>query len=491
MALAMLLLGVGLLYQSRRDVGEAAERSAMNLADALDQTISRNLALLDLSLQGAMDGLALPQIAQASPEVRQTAMFDRAATAEYLGSILILDGNGRVRASSTGMNAAARSLDVADRDYFVVHRDQPDAGLFVSRPYTSRLRSSDPSIALSRRLHTADGTFGGVVMCAMRLAYFHHLFHALDLGPNGVVSVTRADGVVLARHPELAGAPPDVSDAAVFQRIGREAAGSFIGRSKLDGEERLYVFRRIAGLPIVLTVGLATRDIYAEWRWRAAGLGSVLFLLSCGTAALCLLFRREVMRRMAGEAAMQVMATTDSLTGLANRRAFEAKLDQEWRRAMRSRTELALLLLDVDHFKAYNDRYGHQAGDAALERLGSVMADNIRTAGDLAARIGGEEFVALLPETGLDGANAIAERIRDALRDEAVPHAGSPDGRVTVSIGVAAMWPCRGGVPMVLMKRADEAMYRAKALGRNRIVASDPADPETGSEPSGRHTVIG
>lgn len=167
---------------------------------------------------------------------------------------------------------------------------------------------------------------------------------------------------------------------------------------------------------------------------------------------------------------LQVLSHTDALTGLANRRRFDEALEQEWARALRAQTPLALILLDVDVFKHFNDHYGHLAGDACLQALALALAQTGGgREGDVVARFGGEEFVVLLPSTGPSAAEEVAHRIRQAIAALALPHEGAPWGIVTVSFGVASLVPRREQAPAELVRRADRALYRAKQSGRNRI----------------------
>ncbi len=170
---------------------------------------------------------------------------------------------------------------------------------------------------------------------------------------------------------------------------------------------------------------------------------------------------------------LQLLSSTDGLTGIANRRHFDAALAHEWARAQRARSSLALIMLDVDLFKHFNDHYGHLAGDACLQTLAVTLAQmGARREGDLAARFGGEEFVVLLPETDTPAAMGVAQQIQQALQALALPHEGVPLGVVTVSFGVASVVPHRDQAPEELLRRADRAMYRAKQAGRNRIEAA-------------------
>lgn len=165
------------------------------------------------------------------------------------------------------------------------------------------------------------------------------------------------------------------------------------------------------------------------------------------------------------------LASTDELTGLPNRRAFDQAFELEVLRARRHGLPLSLLLIDVDRFKSYNDLYGHQAGDTALKTVAVCLQDAIRRPDDLATRYGGEEFVAILPNTDEEGATFIADRFRDDLRLTNVPHSGGDQGVLTASIGLATLGGGEATDAAELLRRADEALYRAKNTGRDRTVA--------------------
>lgn len=181
--------------------------------------------------------------------------------------------------------------------------------------------------------------------------------------------------------------------------------------------------------------------------------------------------------------ALERLSSLDGLTGIANRRRFDQMLEREWQRAARDRRSLALVMCDIDYFKQYNDRYGHQAGDACLRQLATLLETGMRRGGDLAARYGGEEFAVLLPGTELDNAYALADSLREKLQHLGIPHDASDIAEVlTASFGVAAVVPLPGGNPAHLVRAADEALYRAKHAGRNRVVASaDPAQDDAAS----------
>ena len=171
---------------------------------------------------------------------------------------------------------------------------------------------------------------------------------------------------------------------------------------------------------------------------------------------------------------LQRLSSLDGLTGIANRRRFDEYLEQEWLRAARDGKRVALILMDIDHFKAYNDNYGHQGGDACLKQVARTLNSELKRAADVAARYGGEEFVVVLPDTDLQGAGMIAEKLRHAVEALHIEHANSKTApHVTISLGVASTLPREGGIPAALIEMADEALYKAKENGRNQVSLSE------------------
>lgn len=209
-----------------------------------------------------------------------------------------------------------------------------------------------------------------------------------------------------------------------------------------------------------------------EVRQLARALGSMAGHLQTYTRDLEQRVAERTAALKAANDKLSELSATDSLTGLANRRRFDEALETEWARAARAGRPLAVILADVDHFKAYNDRYGHQAGDECLRRVAAVLRAGARRPGDLAARYGGEEFCLILAETDTDAALQVAENLRQAVQNLAIPHEGSPHGLVTLSLGLAAMVPEAGRALRDHLQAADRALYGAKEAGRNRTAAS-------------------
>jgi diguanylate cyclase (GGDEF)-like protein len=216
-----------------------------------------------------------------------------------------------------------------------------------------------------------------------------------------------------------------------------------------------------------------------QWRSQSIATISLVGGLLVAQVFLTLLLYREFRRRELAEnsyrklaADLNALAHIDKLTSLPNRRKFDQDFDIEWRRMMRNRSCLSLLLIDIDHFKSYNDTYGHQAGDIALQAVARCIASAIRRPGDLAARYGGEEFVVILPDTPRDGANVVACGIHAALAAANLAYSASDHGRITVSIGISTAMHGPDAGSISCLEAADAALYEAKEQGRNRIVVS-------------------
>lgn len=177
---------------------------------------------------------------------------------------------------------------------------------------------------------------------------------------------------------------------------------------------------------------------------------------------------------------LQQRSMLDGLTGVANRHLFVETLTREWARAIRRAEPLALLMVDIDFFKLHNDRYGHQAGDECLRQVAATLRAALQRPGDLVARYGGEEFAVILPGTDAAGAAVVAERLRLAVAALKLPHVNAVTGHdVTVSVGVASMVPSASSRPEALVAAADQALYQAKAVGRNQVIVA-PMPPAAG-----------
>jgi two-component system chemotaxis family response regulator WspR len=188
-------------------------------------------------------------------------------------------------------------------------------------------------------------------------------------------------------------------------------------------------------------------------------------------------FLRESQKNLAdANIELQKLAALDGLTGIANRRRFDETLQFEWQRGQRDKTPLSLLFCDIDHFKSYNDHFGHLAGDLCLKKVAAVLTEHLKRPADLAARYGGEEFALILPETEAAGALLIAEACRRHLEGLQIENPAASTGIVTISIGVATIVPSPDSTVEQLINRADQALYAAKRGGRNSVLSADDVE---------------
>ncbi len=182
----------------------------------------------------------------------------------------------------------------------------------------------------------------------------------------------------------------------------------------------------------------------------------------------------DITEQRTAQAALEKLASRDGLTGIANRRCFDEKISLEWKRTRRDSQCLSLLILDIDHFKIYNDTYGHPAGDRCLRQIAGALESVLFRPSDMVARYGGEEFAMILPGSNREGAAVVARRILDRVAELTIPHSGEAGGHVTLSIGIATAQAQTGMTPDGLISSADKALYRAKEGGRNRFIADHP-----------------
>lgn len=226
----------------------------------------------------------------------------------------------------------------------------------------------------------------------------------------------------------------------------------------------------LSAIPVIFVTALNQ----PEDETRALEAGAVDFITKPFNAAVVRARVRSQLTIKRQADAMRELSLTDTLTGVANRRSFNDTMDSEWRRCARDGVPMALIMADIDHFKDYNDTYGHQAGDLCLQQVSAALRRCAVRPPDLLARYGGEEFIILLPQETRGGAEVVAQRILDEVRALHIPHARSSAGpHVTVSLGMASVMPTEGMDPSVLIRAADALLYRAKQTGRDRYCASE------------------
>ncbi|SDG54448.1 MULTISPECIES: diguanylate cyclase domain-containing protein [unclassified Duganella] len=226
---------------------------------------------------------------------------------------------------------------------------------------------------------------------------------------------------------------------------------------------------RLQDIPVIFVTALSR----PEDETRALEAGAVDFISKPFNVAVVRARVRSQLTIKRQADAMRELSMTDGLTGVANRRNFNDTVDAEWRRCARAGLPLSVIMIDIDHFKLYNDHYGHQAGDGCLQDVSAAMKRCATRPQDMLARYGGEEFILLLPQEGADGTEVVANRILDEVRKLALPHAASVTApHVTLSMGLATVMPQDSSDPHALIRTADANLYRAKQTGRNRYCIS-------------------
>jgi len=236
----------------------------------------------------------------------------------------------------------------------------------------------------------------------------------------------------------------------------------------MDGYEVLTELKSsetTQAIPVIFITGLSS----AEDEEKGLALGTADYITKPFSAAIAKLRVSNQIRMINQMRDIERLSMTDQLTGIANRRNFDQRLSAEWKRTLRAKTPISILMIDVDRFKQYNDVYGHQQGDVALQTVAAVLARTLMRPADFAARWGGEEFVTLLPATNADGALTTAERIRSNVEKSGVPLADGALTQITVSIGAFSQIPTRNDSLNSFISRADDALYAAKEMGRNRV----------------------
>ncbi|KAB7770203.1 diguanylate cyclase [Xanthomonas maliensis] len=450
-----------------RNTLREAQNRALSLANALAQHTGDTLTIADAVLSGLVARVEQDQ-STASATAMHNFLVAEAQRSDRLHGIFIYAADGRWLSSS--LDGTPRYYNNADRAYFRYHREHRDALSFIGPPVRSR---SDGSwvMTVSRRLNAANGEFAGVVLVAIQLRYFQDDFARFRIGHQGTIILVNDDGTLLVRVPDRPGViGSSLSGSPLYAAMRTQQQGTTRYRSPFDDVERISGFVPARPFPLTVLTGIALDDALANWRQSTrhrieiAALGCVLLL------AVGLWLDLQLRRMHREEVRLTDEANRDALTGVGNRRALDIGLAQALADAAANQRPLSLLLIDVDHFKRYNDTYGHPAGDHCLRLVAGAIVGSGRRE-DLVARYGGEEFGVVLPQADRAAAAARALAIRDAVAQLAVPHQSSPTrDRVTVSVGHATWLPDQNAMNGEgLICAADAALYRAKQQGRDRI----------------------
>jgi diguanylate cyclase (GGDEF)-like protein len=401
-------------------------------------------------------------------------MTSLAAALPAIHEMGIMDAKGDAVVKSLVANPVG--LNYAEREYYRHHRTHADGLPYIGERITSKIDGAQ-SITVTRRYNNPDGSFGGVVVTSVSLAFFQHMFDQMQAKSGGVISLLADDGAILAHSPALPKGFDHVVGELRQQLADRPDGGSLGYTSGVDGVKRHGAYQHLSHFPLTTLVSQSDWDIQAPWREELEWHGMIL---CCVIIVVIGLGGRAI----TATNMLEAQALQDSLTGLANRRCFDERIERDIRLAERSGQPVSVIMIDIDHFKDFNDCFGHPAGDDCLRMVAQAIRGCLRRQGEFAARYGGEEIAVLL--AGCDGrhAAALADTMLAAVRGLALRQAGHLDDVVTFSAGVATYVPGRDAADaQALVEIADNALYAAKAAGRNRVAtagrAGVPPCPET------------
>jgi len=438
----------------------------------------------------------------------------------WITSLSVVGPNGRFTCSTAPTYVG---LDVSDRPYY--QKTLETHGFVLSDLIPSRLNGK-PLLLASYPTSAVEGGEPSVIIAGLNVDWMAKLMANLGERPGVEAMLLDGKGIVLAAQPngaEISGRPyagvdpqvnPDVdtgsmsvtfngvkkfisfvrlpgTDARLVVSIDHDAMLAPINRDIQKAYVQLAFVSLLALLgawlvgeqfiirPIRMMTGMANRFGQGDLTARATAdsLPSEFKPLATAFNGMAAQLAERERDLIASNDRLTVMASVDLVSGLANRRGFQSRLEFEWLKMQQTEGKLALMMIDVDHFKLFNDSYGHPEGDACLGRVGETLARIANDAEGFAARYGGEEFCLLLPATDASRAIEIGERVRRAVAGLSLPHIMSEHGHVTVSVGVGAVAPNLEQCPTELIEAADAALYAAKHQGRNRVVAHGLAAP--------------
>jgi diguanylate cyclase (GGDEF)-like protein len=443
------------------------------------------------------------------------------ANLPWIRTLLIVGKNGRVQCSTNNIFVG---VDLSDRAYLKKARDSRD---LVFSDFLFAKLTGKPVVVAAYPVSAINEAMDSFILAGVNLDWMSKIMNNLGGRPGISAVLIDSTGTVLAAPADQAsmiGHPLDrttLLSAAAEEAIASDEQQGSISFVAADGSKRVLSFARITGTqsrlivsidetkvsaainreirtayvqlgfvclfvllgaliaaekliiqPIDMIAAMAKRFGQGDWSVRAGrkSLPAEFIPLARAFNAMAAQLGQRERELVATNDRLTVIASIDMLSGLANRRGFQSRLDFEWMRAQQSESELSLLMIDVDHFKLFNDTYGHPEGDACLARLGETLAGIALETMGFAGRYGGEEFCLLLPNTGAVRALEIGEMVRSAVQNLAMPHATSSYQTVTVSLGVACTRPNEAQQPGDLIEAADAALYAAKHRGRNAVV---------------------
>jgi diguanylate cyclase (GGDEF)-like protein len=524
LALLALILVAPLMLERARSLEEARNkqialaysefaRLAQHSADSQREAIA--------SVETVLKSAAHIQAASSATDPRCTTLSaSLPVKLPWIRSLTIVGNDGRIKCATLDTLVG---LDLNDRDYLKRARMARD---IVFSDFLNSKYDNEPIVMSAYPVAAVNPESDLVIVAGVNLDWMSKIMSDLS-GRRGILAIlVDSTGTVLAGPADmarmvgrsLAGVP--ALAGAVTRAINSDQETGLFSFPSTDGVKRTLSFSRIPGTesrlilivdeakvaaginrdirnaylqlflvcvfvlvgalvaaekiiiqPIHKLVAIARRFGEGDLSVRAANspLPSEFAPLARAFDAMASQLSERERELIASNDRLTVMASIDMLSGLANRRGFQSRLDFEWMKAQQFGNELSLLMIDVDHFKLFNDTYGHPEGDACLSRIGETLAGLAAATSGFAARYGGEEFSLLLPNTTIGRAREIGEMVRTAVQGLAIPHITSSHLAVTVSVGVAGVKPCEALTPGDLLEAADASLYVAKRQGRNAV----------------------
>ena len=473
-----------LIVRARAQEVAQSQLSNTNLARAVTEQIEGSISEIAHIVDGLVFELERANTDRLPLQNLQPVLVNHVAGVEALKGLFIYDAKGGWMVHSEAVSNA--SLNNSDREYFQFHKGNLSERVRIGAPLVSR-SSGEWVIPISRRINDTDGNFNGVALATLSVGFLRSVLEKYNVGQGGAITLAMRDRLLVRRPFKVDEIGMTIPASALQKAFESSKSGVIDGPSSIDKVDRIISFDHMRNYPIRVAVALAKDEVLEEWRTASfvqAGLTLVLCLLLASSGAYVI---RAMRLRLDAEAGLREtrdalsianerlshLAQYDGLTGLPNRRYFDSRFARVFEKAQREQRLLSVVLVDVDQFKNYNDRYGHVQGDECLRQIAQAVLSSIERTGDFVARYGGEELVMLLPDTDAAGAALIAEDARAAVVSRHIPHEATTLGIVSISLGVATAVPGASAERYALVTAADEALYIAKSRGRNQVYSKE------------------
>ncbi|TVQ67723.1 MAG: GGDEF domain-containing protein [Oceanospirillales bacterium] len=453
---------IQLNYSYNKELASATERAnskSFLVAEWIDKSFEIPMYVLRNTARSfPVEELVFPTNDLILHKQKTQLIIDKVNNTPNLVFLGMLNKDCIVTHTSIGINLGFDGIK-EQREYCTLAMSEPITDFKLSNMFVSV--DNTMNVTMSYPLISTDGKLDGFALAGLDLQFFQQWLDFIEQDQDDVITIYDLNSRLLARNPYI---EESIGIEVTEQHLNRMAKSKnethFSHRlvSPVDGVDRVWSLRRIGDLPFMVVVGEPTTSALNSWRQLL-----LLYIVAGGVLFCAVLFgTREYIRNVRQANKMEHLAVTDFLTGVANRRHFINVANSNLSRSVRSGLPVALIMVDIDHFKRINDTYGHAVGDQVLISISNLLKRLCRQS-DLIARWGGEEFTILLPDTEKQGAFVFAERIADEISQLELPESQ----KITISQGIA-MHNANESFDEIL-KRADTALYRAKELGRNRI----------------------